>query len=55
MSMETQEQNSHTYERFDCAHHSDKTEHKEEEILQKAIKIPTAPRKELEEGDINLT
>lgn len=53
--METQEQNSHTYESFDPAHHSDNAEYEEEEMLQEGIKNPTAPRKELGEDGINLT
>ena len=51
----TQEQNSHPCESFDPAHHSDKAEYEEEEMLQEGIKNPTAPREELGEGDINLT
>lgn len=49
----TQEQDSHTCESFDPAHHSDNAEY--EEMLQEGIKNPTAPRKDLGEGDINLT
>lgn len=53
--MKTQEQNGHTCESFDPAHHSDQAGYKEDEMLQERIKNPTAPRKELGEGDTYLT